>query len=124
MIITQVKEQERNSANDVKKLLFLDFIVCIYIDILPFTYFPISKGIEMCMQYYCDLWGWMLSRNKPLVNKNVMKSVPCWFYYPIDFVSLANTVVQSHISEASISVKNSTCLARFIKLATPEVVER
>jgi len=43
MIITQVKEQERNSANNVKKLLFFGFIVCIDIDILPFTYFSICK---------------------------------------------------------------------------------
>jgi hypothetical protein len=39
MIITEVKEQERNSVNIVKKLLFFGFIVCIDIDILRFTYF-------------------------------------------------------------------------------------
>jgi len=66
----------------------------------------------------------MLSRNTPLVNKYVMKSVSCWFCYPTDFVSLANTLMKSNISKAPISVMNSTCLACFIKLATPEVVER
>lgn len=66
----------------------------------------------------------MLSRNTPLVNKYVMKSVPCWFYYPNDLISLANTLVKSNISKVSVSVMNLTCLARFIKLATPEVVER
>jgi len=53
-----------------------------------------------------------------------MKSVRGWFYYPTDFVSLANTLMKSNISKASVSVMNSTCLARFINLATPDVVER
>lgn len=66
----------------------------------------------------------MLSRNTPLINKYVTKSVPCWFYYPNDFISLANTLMNSKISKPSVSVMNSTCLARSIKLATPEVVER
>jgi hypothetical protein len=38
----------------VKKVLFIGFIVCNYIDILPFTYFSICKGFEMCLQYYYD----------------------------------------------------------------------
>lgn len=66
----------------------------------------------------------MLSRNTPLINKYVMKSVPGWFYYPIEFVPMANKLMKSNISKASVNVMNSTCLARFINLATPEVVER
>ena len=53
-----------------------------------------------------------------------MKSVPGWFYYPIEFVPMANKLMKSNISKASVNVMNSTCLARFINLATPEVVER
>jgi Pyruvate/2-oxoacid:ferredoxin oxidoreductase delta subunit len=44
----------------------------------------------------------MLSRNTPLVNKYeyVMKSVTCWFYCPIDFISLANTLMKSQHFES------------------------